>query len=512
LIFFLEATLALKGETTMKKALLLCGLLLASAAPARAAPEDAVVKVFATVRYPNPLKPWTNGTSVEVAGSGTVIEGKKILTNAHLVLYATEVQIQLRRGGARVDATPDVVAPDMDLAVLSVADPKLLAKLTPLARAKKMPKVQDAVVIYGYPIGGDDLSVTKGVVSRIGFDRYSARGMGLIVQVSAAINPGNSGGAVVVGDRMVGLVFSRVRGAESIGCFIPNEEIELFLKDSKGGRYRGKPVEAAGTEFQRCENKALRRYLKLGDDGQGVLVVPPRHRPADYPFQDFDLLTRIGPHEIDNEGMVHLPDDLRLPFFSLLSRLARGNAVPVTLIRQGKRVEASLPITYEDNRLVGSYRGEKPSYFIHGPLVFAAAKTGAYSSYAQLQPNLDGVQSPLATRLTDRVRFPGEELVVVTSPMFTHKIAKGYGDPAGQVVKEINGTRVKNLKHLVELLRDSTDEYLVFRFAELGAEVLVFRRQEMNAATDDVLDDHGISPTRRGSPDLLKVWKQRKGR
>jgi S1-C subfamily serine protease len=471
-----------------------------------------VVKVFATLRHPNPLKPWTNGAPVEVFGTGTVIEGKQILTNAHLVLYATDVQIQPRRGGAKVEAKVEVLAPEMDLALLSIKDPKFLQKLAPLARTKKLPKIQDNVAVYGFPVGGNDLAVTKGVVSRIGFGRYSQQGMGLIVQVSAAINSGNSGGPALVVDHMIGLVFSRLLEGENIGYLIPNEEINLFLLGIKDGCYRGKPAETAGTEFRRCENKTLRRFLKLSDDMTGVLVIPPRQRPAQYPFQEFDVLTRIGPHEIDNEGMVQLPDDLRVSFYSLVAKLAKGNAVPVTLIRKGQRVEASLPVSAEDNRLVRDYLGEKPSYFIHGPLVFSPAKVDALPLYARLRPELDAVESPLVTRLTDRVRFPGEELVVVTCPLFHHKIAKGYDDPVGQVVLEVNGTRVRNLKHLVGILRDCTDEYLAFRFAERGSEVLVFRREEMNQATDEILEDNGISPARRGSPDVLKVWKERKGR
>ena len=47
----------------------------------------------------------------------------------------------------------------------------------------------------GYPRGGDSMSVTKGVVSRIDMRRYrTAGGKLLCVQIDAAINPGNSGG------------------------------------------------------------------------------------------------------------------------------------------------------------------------------------------------------------------------------------------------------------------------------------------------------------------------------
>jgi S1-C subfamily serine protease len=473
----------------------------------------AVVKVLANVRYPNPLKPWTNGNPVDVLGSGTVIDGKCILTNAHLVLYATDVQVQPRRGGTKTEAKVEAVAPDMDLAVLSVKDDTFFRQCPPLRRTTKLPRVQDAVAVYGFPEGGSDLAVTKGVVSRIDFGAYYQQGMGLIIQVSAAINPGNSGGpAVVAAGCMIGLVFGRFHEGENIGYLIPNEEIDLFLRGVRAGRYQGKPTETAGTEFHRLENKALRSYLNLDDGVHGVLVVPPQHRPAGYPFQEFDVLVRIGDYDIDNEGMVQLPGDLRVGLYSVLSRAARGRAVTVTVVRKGKRVAMSLPVSKEDNRLIRDYRGERPSYFIHGPLVFSPARASAVALYARVRPDLDSARSPLLCRLTDRVRFPGEELVVVTSPMFSHKIAKGYDDPVGQVVQEVNGVRVKNLKHLVEILRDCTDEYLTFRFAEQGSEVMIFRRAEMEQATEEVLDDNGISAARRGSADLLKVWKEKRGK
>ena len=47
------------------------------------------------------------------------------------------------------------------------------------------------------------------------------------------------------------------------------------------------------------------------------------------------------------------------------------------------------------------------------------------------------------------------------------------------MVETVNGQKVKNLRHLVEVLRDSTDEFLQFRFAEEDAEILVFRRAEI---------------------------------
>jgi S1-C subfamily serine protease len=484
-------------------------LLLVYALPASAAdPADSVVKVVATLSYPNPLQPWAKGKAVEVSGTGVIIEGKKVLTNAHLVSYASEVYVQPRPGGNKFEAKVAGVGTDVDLAVLTVKDEKFFDKRPALPRARKLPKVQEAVTVHGFPVGGAEMSVTKGVVSRIDHGAAYGPAPGTLIQVSAAVNPGNSGGPAVANNEMIGVVCSRLEEAENIGYVIPNEEIDGFFAQLKDGRYQPKPIEAAGTEYQRLENPALRRMLKLDDKTRGLLVRPPERRPADYPLREFDVLTKIGPHPINNDGRVRLENDVLVPFVTLLPRLTRGGSVPVTVLRDGKEVAAVLPVTTCDNRLIRDYAGEKPAYFIHGPLVFSPAKGEVVSLYFRMNPYLSTGDSPLSTRRFDRARFPGEELVVVTRPMFQHKIARGYEDPVGRVVKEVNRVRVKNLVHLVETIRDSKDTFLTFRFAEEGSDLLVFDRREMDHVTEEIMEENGIAPTRRGSEEVLKVWKK----
>ena len=57
-------------------------------------------------------------------------------------------------------------------------------------------------------------------------------------------------------------------------------------------------------------------------------------------------------------------------------------------------------------------------------------------------------------------------------------------------------------------LCDSKDTYLKFRFADEGSEILVFDRQEMNRVTEEIMEENGIAPTRRGSQEALKAWKK----
>ena len=126
----------------------------ASRAAAAPAPiQSSVVKVFATMRYPDPFKPWTKQAPSEVSASGVVIEGKRILTNAHVVLYATQVQVQANAEGDKVAATVVAVAPGIDLAVLQLEDPAFFDTHPAIARASELPQIKDAVLAYGFPTG-----------------------------------------------------------------------------------------------------------------------------------------------------------------------------------------------------------------------------------------------------------------------------------------------------------------------------------------------------------------------
>jgi hypothetical protein len=90
--------------------------------PGEGTPKDtirnAVVKVIAVVREPNPIRPWIKGPAHELTGSGAVIRGNRILTAAHLVLHAGPVSVQPEKSGEKLTATVEATGPGIDLAIL----------------------------------------------------------------------------------------------------------------------------------------------------------------------------------------------------------------------------------------------------------------------------------------------------------------------------------------------------------------------------------------------------------
>jgi S1-C subfamily serine protease len=466
-----------------------------------AGPEDSVVCVFASLRLPNPTRPWAKQNPVQVMGTGVVIDGKTVLTNAHVVVYASEIFVQDRRGGDRVSAKVTSVGPGIDLATLVPEERSFCEKRPGIARAAKRAAAGDSVVLMGFSPNSSGPMVSRGIVSRIDHAPYGDLTEGILIQVDTPPGPGNSGGPALVDGKMVGLVFRRSQNA---GFVIPNEEIDAYLADVKDGRYDGKP--RVDDHFQTLVNEALRKKLGLRRSDGGVLVREPRKSDASYPLREGDIVTHVGKTEVDNEGLVDYQDNLRLPFTSLVPRLAERGPVPIRLIRDGKRLEACMVATCEDDRLIKPYRGRYPSYFVHGPLVFSPAIEEAIPTYAQGNP-LAMLGSPLGTRDTDRVAFPGEELVVVTAPVLAHPLTRGYSDPFGQVVKDVDGVSVKNLRHLVELLHDGRGEYLTIRFFGEMSETMVFTRREIEDSTPELMRDNGIP--KRGTDDVMAIWGAR---
>ncbi len=478
-----------------------------AASPAPAHPvENAVVKVFATVRYPDLGRPWTKQPPSEVTASGVVIEGKRILTNAHVVLYASQVQVQANQAGDKISATVEAIAPGIDLAVLKLDDESFFDGHAPLPRASTLPRIKDTVMVYGFPTGGTSLSITKGIVSRIDFTGYNFPVAGLRIQIDAAINPGNSGGPAVVDEKMIGLAFSRLGGGtENIGYIIPCEEIELFLQDIADGHYDGKP--GMFDELQTLENPALRAFLKLDKSAHGIVVHKPFRDDPAYPLKEWDLISKIGDTPVDDQGMIQIGDDLRVHFTYLVQKIVKDGKVPLTVVRAGQVLPVLLPVSPDRPMVMVELNGAYPAYFVFGPLVFSPATTMLISSLgtnANLTNLFTAVGSPLMTRRSDPPAFKGEELVVVSSPFLPHKLNQGYSNPVAKVVKTVNGIPIRNLAHLVAVLRDCRDEFIAIEFFGHDAEAPVFRRQDLPAATEEVLNDNGIRS--QGSPDMLAVW------
>jgi S1-C subfamily serine protease len=468
---------------------------------------DSVVKVYATCRVPDFVRPWNKGNPQEASGSGVVLDGKRILTNSHVVLYASQIFVQGHQSTERVPAKVTAIAPGLDLAVIQPTDAAFFARRPPVPLAGDLPALKQTVSVYGYPIGGEQLSVTQGIVSRIEYKEVHAGMAALRIQIDAAVNPGNSGGPAIADGKIVGLVFGKIEKAESIGYLIAAEEIAAFVKDIADDAYHGKPT--LHDLALPTESEALRARLGLGKE-TGVMVYQPFSAAPDYPLKRWDVITRIGDQALDNLGNVRTREDLKLSFPYLVPKLAKNGRVKLTIFRDQKTSEVSVPVRTDPNLVIPFLTGKYPRYFIYGPMVFMQATQENVFSLVMSpawSATLMLTKSPLLAREMDRQAFAGEEIVTLGYSLLPHRTSKGYVSTPYSVVTHVNGTTVRNLAHLVELLRDAKGEFITI---DLAGRVppLVFRRDEALKATDEILADEGIR--KQYSDDLESAWHPHK--
>ena len=182
---------------------------------------------------------------------------------------------------------------------------------------------------------------------------------------------------------MVGLIFSRLQQSDNIGYIVPDEEIELFLKDIEDGRYDGKPT--TYDIIQLTQNEALRARLKLPKDVAGMLIWRPDRDEPSYPLKRWDVITSVAGLPIDVAGRVAVDGDLRLDYRYPIQKAAHDGKVKFGVYREGKAITVDAPVPSRTARplLMPYLMDEYPSYVVWGPLVFSAATEDFIHSFDQ---------------------------------------------------------------------------------------------------------------------------------
>src|SRR5881394_1425223 len=307
--------------------------------------QKSLVRITATSVEPEYKAPWNAGALQRGVGAGFVIGGNRIMTNAHVVANSRYVTVERDGDPNKYPAQVQFIANDCDLAVITVSAPDFFKNMLPL-KLGGIPALESTVSAYGYPIGGERMSVTTGIVSRIDFQLYthSSVDQHLAIQISAQINPGNSGGPVMQDGKVVGVAFQGYSGdvAQGVAYMIPTPVMNRFLKDISNGHY-DKYVDLGLTPGN-LQNPAQRRYFGLPDDDRGVLVssVIPGG-PSDGILRSGDVLLSIDGHPIASDANVEM-DGERAQFEEVVERKFKGDSVKFDLLRDKQPMSLTIKL------------------------------------------------------------------------------------------------------------------------------------------------------------------------
>ncbi|MCK5215760.1 MAG: trypsin-like peptidase domain-containing protein [Candidatus Omnitrophica bacterium] len=452
-------------------------------------PRDAVVKVFVTVNKIDYYRPWQSHGSAFSSGSGCVIEGNHILTNAHVVSDSTFIQVRKESNPKKYTAKIKAISYECDLALLEVEDSEFFEGIVPLEMGD-LPNLRDSVIVLGFPRGGDKLSITEGVVSRVEITPYMQSAMKLLaIQIDAAINPGNSGGPVLMDGKLVGIAMQIISNSQNIGYTIPTTVINHFVDDLKDGNYDGFP--SLGIMFHNTENKKLREHYKITEKDGGVLIsnILP-FSAAENKLQEGDVIFEIEGIPIGVDGTFEFRKSERLLLSYLIHSKQVGETIKLTVSRNGKPKEIGVPLSQFVGLVPPPNHYEKPSYYIYGGVIFTVLSSDLLQSWGKIWWEKAPLNFMNYLVGNDRLNEDKKQEIVVLLNVLPDDVNVGYHAYSDKVIKTINGKAFDSFKEFVRIIHENKKDVMIFETAQ-GMK-LILDAENIDAINTDILSRNNI--------------------
>ena len=421
--------------------------------------EQSVVLIRSVSQAFDYTTPWKQLQMSQGTGSGFIIEGGYILTNAHNVSDCKYVEVKKQNQARRYPARVAFIGHDCDLAVLAVGDNSFFDDTKPL-QLGGIPTVNTTVSTYGFPIGGRHVSVTEGVISRIQMDVYSHSGADshLVIQTDAAINPGNSGGPVIQESKVVGVAFQGLRSGENIGYMIPTTVIRHFLADIEDGRYDS--YGSLGFLFYPgLHSTSYKEYLNVPAGEQGIVVLKTlMHSSVESVLKPGDVITHIDEYDIDNDGMVKIYD-LTLQMSEVVETRQIGESVAITFCRNGERQK--IDVTVALNRGVLDFTRQydrQPRYVVYAGLTFVPLTCNFLETWGRNWPSDIPYYLRYLFSFSQQINTePQRKEYVVLSEIMADEVNAYCSAFKNQPVESINGAPIWSLDDVYRACRETQD-------------------------------------------------------
>ncbi|MFD2257055.1 trypsin-like peptidase domain-containing protein [Luteolibacter algae] len=449
----------------------------------------SVLRIEVATQTPDYETPWNSGRFGGGIGTGFLIGKNQILTNAHVVSNQQRILITVHGSPEKYPAKVEYIAHDCDLALLSLEDFSDFEDF-PVFPIGEIPLLESQVTVIGYPVGGDRLSVTKGIVSRIDFQPYShsRADSHLVVQIDAAINPGNSGGPVLQDGKVVGVAFQGLRQADNTGYIIPTPVVKRFIKDISDGSY-DHYAELGINEFP-LHNPAMRKALGLEDNGQGVLitnVVPTTS--ADGVLQPGDVLISLDGNPVDSDGQV-LVDGEKVNLNEIVERKYAGDKVAIRFLRNGSWNDVEVTLKpLPASRMYAVQYEKKPRYVVFAGLVFQPLDTNLFAT----SKFKDVTVRRLFTDYVSKGIFQEKKDIVILTQIEPDPVTSQIDNFTGLAVEKINGIPVTDLQQAHELLyTENPPEFHIIELYGANRPVII-PSAKVDEANQRVQRNYGIS-------------------
>ena len=445
--------------------------------------KKALVKVYTSHQLFDYLSPWQYGQSANSTATGFIIDGERIITNAHAVLNSKFLQVRKEGDSKKYKAVVKFTSEEYDLALVEIEDKSFFKGTVPL-KLGTLPEIQEKLTVYGYPLGGDKLSTTQGIVSRMEHNTYTLTNRKFLIgQTDAAINSGNSGGPVVSKGKVVGVAFAGLNSADNIGYFIPVNILNNFLEDIKDGKYDGSPL--LGVEWLELESPSHRRMLGIEDKTGGILIKKVfKNSPFEGVLQKNDVLMKLDNYPVESDGTIEFRKNEKTDFSYVNQQKKYGDNLSYEIIRDKKTKTGQVKLEKKDIKytVVTEVTIETPpSYMVYGGLLFEPLT----SNY------MAGVIEKLGSVYDREELYKDYKELVVLVRVLPFDVNLGYTDAVNQIIVKVNGEKYKDFKDFVQKVKNVKSGFIIFE-NDNGDEI-VLDVKEVEEQREALMQNYNIS-------------------
>ena len=445
--------------------------------------KKALVKVYTSHQLFDYLSQWQYGQSANSTATGFIIDGERIITNAHAVLNSKFLQVRKEGDSKKYKAVVKFTSEEYDLALVEIEDKSFFKGTVPL-KLGTLPEIQEKLTVYGYPLGGDKLSTTQGIVSRMEHNTYTLTNRKFLIgQTDAAINSGNSGGPVVSKGKVVGVAFAGFNSADNIGYFIPVNILNNFLEDIKDGKYDGSPL--LGLEWLELESPSHRRMLGIEDKTGGILIKKVfKNSPFEGVLQKNDVLMKLDNYPIEYDGTIEFRKNEKTDFSYVNQQKKYGDNLSYEIIRDKKTKTGQVKLEKKDIKytVVTEVTIETPpSYMVYGGLLFEPLT----SNY------MAGVIEKLGSVYDREELYKDYKELVVLVRVLPFDVNLGYTDAVNQIIVKVNGEKYKDFKDFAQKVKNVKSGFIIFE-NDNGDEI-VLDVKEVEEQREALMQNYNIS-------------------
>jgi Do/DeqQ family serine protease len=353
------------------------------------------------------------GSGVIIGADGIVVTSHHVIKDAKAISVALSDRREFEAKVIRRD-------PQTDLAFLQIEAKEALPFIE--LRDSDSLEVGELALAIGNPFGVGQ-TVTQGIISALARNAAGVSDYQFFIQTDAAINPGNSGGALVdMQGRLIGIntaIYSTSGSSAGIGFAIPANTVKAAQASQVREGQVIRPWFGFGTQavtHEVAESMGLKKP-------QGALVrtINPGGPAEKAGMQVGDVVISVGANAVEDDKML---------YYRLGSTII-GNPMELTILRKGLQQKLTLTPTAPP-----ADTGEKRTLKGNHPLKGLEVAT---------------ITPKLLSELGVENATPVEGVMVLKAGS-----AGGIALQAGDIIAEVNGSRVASVAQLERALASKT--------------------------------------------------------